>query len=54
MVSAAYDRAELWKNHEDFIIKLQAYSRMHIARTAYLKRKQYMNDQVTYQSYKCF
>ena len=46
MVSAAYDRAELWKNNEDFVIKLQAYSRMHIARSAYLKRKEFMNNQV--------
>ena len=46
MVSAAYDRAQLWKDNEDFIIKLQAYTRMHIARTAYLERKNFMNDQV--------
>jgi len=46
MVSAAYDRAELWKDNEDFIIKLQAYSRMYIARSAYLKRKEFMSDQV--------
>ena len=46
MVSSAYDRAQLWKDNEDFIVKLQSYTRMHIARTAYQKRMEYLNSQV--------
>ena len=46
MVSAAYDRAQLWKDNEDFVVKLQSYARMHRARNAYKERIDFMHNQV--------
>ena len=47
MVSAAYDRAQLWNDNEDFIVKLQSYARMHLARKAYKQRIDFMHNQVS-------
>nr|CAB3256707.1 IQ motif containing GTPase activating protein homolog [Phallusia mammillata] len=46
MVSAAYDRAQLWRDNEPLIIKLQAFCRMYIARKAYKERKNFIANQL--------
>lgn len=46
MVSAAYDRAQLWRDNEPLIVKLQAFCRMFIARKAYKGRKDFIANQV--------
>nr|XP_039271363.1 ras GTPase-activating-like protein IQGAP1 isoform X2 [Styela clava] len=46
MVSAAYDRAQLWRDNEDVIIKLQSFSRMYLARKAYKDRLAYIESQL--------
>nr|XP_018671818.1 IQ motif containing GTPase activating protein homologue isoform X1 [Ciona intestinalis] len=42
MVSSAYDRAQLWRDNEALIIKLQSFCRMYIARKAYQGRKDFI------------
>ncbi|XP_076802630.1 ras GTPase-activating-like protein IQGAP1 isoform X2 [Clavelina lepadiformis] len=46
MVSAAYDRAQLWRDNENFVIKLQALGRMHLAKKAYVERKDFIHNQL--------
>jgi len=46
MVSAAYDRAQLWRDNEPLIVKLQAFCRMYIAKKAYRSRKDFITNQV--------
>ena len=50
MVSAAYDRAQLWRDNENFVIKLQALGRMHLAKKAYVERKDFIHNQVNLKS----
>uniref|UniRef100_H2Z718 IQ motif containing GTPase activating protein 3 n=1 Tax=Ciona savignyi TaxID=51511 RepID=H2Z718_CIOSA len=42
MVSSAYDRAQLWRDNEPLIIKLQSFCRMYLARKAYQERKDFI------------
>lgn len=48
MVSAAYDRAQLWRDNEEVIVKIQSFGRMYLAKKTYQDRLSYIKDQVVY------
>jgi len=45
-ISAAYDRVQMWKDNEFYVIKLQSYVRMHIERKRYSQRKNFIDNQL--------